>query len=368
MTKQLGRKVIDQLTPYVPGKPIEDVKREYGIQEVTRLASNENAFGPSSKAIEAMKEAVNSSWLYPEPTCRNLREKLGALYGLSPEKFVTGNGADHLITLTAMAFIDEGDEVIYSTPTFGSYRESTLTMGGTPVEVPLTEDYIYNLDGILEKITDKTKLVYICNPNNPTGTILEPSQIEAFLKKVPAHVLVVIDEAYVEFINKDNYRTGVDFIKDGHQVLVLRTFSKLYGIAGTRIGYAMGNEDALAPLNAVRPTFEVNRIAVAGAEATLDDLSYSKEVLSQMQSEIERVGKEYTEMGFEVIGDNANFIFVDIKEDAAEMSEALLKKGLIIRPCTPWRLTTHIRISIGTPEQNDLLIDTIKEIRKAELV
>jgi len=368
MTKQLGRKVIDQLTPYVPGKPIEDVKREYGIKKVTRLASNENAYGPSPKAIEAMKEAVQNSWLYPEPTCRSLREKLGALYGLSPEKFVTGNGADHLITLITMAFINEGDEVIYSSPTFGSYRESTLMMGGKPVEVPLTEDYVYNLDGILEKVSEKTKMIYICNPNNPTGTILQPSQIENFLKQVPSHVVVVLDEAYVEFIKKENYRTGVDFIKDGHQILTLRTFSKLYGLAGTRVGYVMGSENLLAPLQAVRPTFEVNRIAIAGAEATLDDLSHSEDVLQKVQSEIDRVSKEYTALGFDVVGEHANFIFVDTKEDAAELSEALLKKGLIVRPCTPWGLTNHVRISIGTPEQNDLLIESIKEIKNTEVV
>src|SRR5699024_10417517 len=151
------------------------------------------------------KEAVHNSWLYPEPTCRNVREKLAALYDLSSEVFVIGNGADHLITLIGKAFIDEGDEVIYSSPTFMSYKESALGMGGIPVEVPLTDDYGYNLRGILDAITDQTKLIYVCNPNNPTGTILQPEHIEDFLKKIPSHVLVVLDEAYVDFIREKDY-------------------------------------------------------------------------------------------------------------------------------------------------------------------
>jgi len=362
MGKNLGRKVIDQLTPYVPGKPIEDVKREYGIKEVTRLASNESPYGASPKAIEAMKEAVHNSWLYPEPTCRNLREKLAALYDLSSEAFVIGNGADHLITLIGKAFIDEDDEVIYSSPTFMSYKESALAMGGIPVEVPLTDDYGYNLQGILDAITDQTKLIYVCNPNNPTGTFLQPEHIEDFLKKVPAHVLVVLDEAYVDFIREKDYATGIDFIKKGYQVLSLRTFSKLHGLAGTRVGYAIGNEDILDPLKAVRPTFEVNRIAIAGAEASLDDPSYSENVLQKIISETDRLSKVYQEAGFDVIGTHANFMFVDVKQDALDITESLLQRGLIVRPCTPWGLKTHLRITVGTPEQNDHLIQAIKEL------
>lgn len=368
MGKRLWRKEIDQLTPYVPGKPIEDVKREYGITKVIRLASNESPYGPSPKAIEAMKEAVHNSWLYPEPTCRNLREKLAELYDLSPEEFVVGNGADHLISLIGQAFINKGDEVIYGAPTFMSYRESALSMGGIPVQVPLTDDYVYDLEAILEAITEKTKLIYICNPNNPTGTILQPDRLVQFLKQVPSHVLVILDEAYVDFIMEKDYLTGTDLIKEGYKILSLRTFSKLHGLAGTRVGYAMGSEDVLAPLKAVRPTFEVNRIAIAGAEASLDDLSYSKDVLQKIISETERLSNVYKESGFDVIGTHANFMFIDVKKETSDVSEALLKKGLIVRPCTPWGLKTHLRITIGTPEQNDQLIRAIKEIMNMESV
>src|SRR5699024_2926209 len=198
MNKTLWRKGIDGMVPYVPGKPIEDVKREYGVEKITRLASNENPLGPSPKAIEAMQKAAADSWLYPEPTGMALREKLADFYQLDPEQFVIGNGADHLISLICSAFINEGDEVIYSAPTFVSYRESTIAMGGTPVEMPLTSDYVYDVDAILNAVTDRTKVIFICNPNNPTGTILSPGKLRNFLDQVPPHVLIVLDEAYAE--------------------------------------------------------------------------------------------------------------------------------------------------------------------------
>lgn len=364
MANELWRKGIDQLTPYVPGKPIEDVKREYGVEKVTKLASNENPLGPSPRAIEAMQETVANGWLYPEPTGMGLREKLADWYHMDLEQFVLGNGADHLLSLISGAFTNEGDEVIYCMPTFPSYRKSILAMGGTPVEVPLTADYVYDLDAILEAVTDRTKMIFICNPNNPTGTILEPEVLKAFLEKVPSHVLTVLDEAYAEFIREEHYPTGKDYIQGGHQIIALRTFSKLYGLAGTRIGYALGSEELLAPVKAVRPTFEVNRVALAGAEATLEDLSYSKETLQTITEEADRLKAIYRDAGFDVVDTHTNFMFVDVKTDAEQFSDALLRKGIIIRPCTPWGLKTHVRITIGSPEQNDLLIEAIKEIKE----
>lgn len=362
MSKELWRNGIDQLIPYVPGKPIEEVKREFGIEKITRLASNENSFGPSPKAVQAMQEAVVDSWLYPDPTGIGVRERLASLHGISPDQFVLGNGADHLITLLGSAYINEGDEVIYCAPTFGSFRTSTVIMGGVPVELPLTDDFTYDLDAMLDAITDKTKLLYVCNPNNPTGTILKEGALEEFLKQVPSHVLVVLDEAYAQFISDENYTKGIDLIKKGYPIITLRTFSKLYGLAGTRIGYVMGNEDVLGAMKTVRPTFEVNRVALAGAKATLDDLTYSEETLKTIIGEIRRLTDVYSNLGFNVIDSHANFIFMDLKQDAGHLTEELLKKGLIIRPCTPWGLETYARISIGTPEENDLLVNEIKQL------
>lgn len=281
---------------------------------------------------------------------------------MDPEQVVIGNGADHLITLITGAFMDEGDEAVYSTPTFPSYRSAVLAMGGKPVEMPLTEDYAFDLDAILQAVTDRTKVIFICNPNNPTGAILEPGALGRFLEQVPSHVLTVLDEAYAEFIRDEDYPIGRDYIQAGHQLITLRTFSKLYGLAGTRVGYALGSEEVLAPIKMVRPTFEVNRIALAGAEATLDDLSYSKEVLRIISGEADRMTAIYRELGFDVADTHANFMFVDVKTNAEELSLELLKKGIIIRSCTPWGLDTHVRITIGTPEENNQLAQAIKQI------
>lgn len=362
MSKNLWRKGIGQIVPRVPGKPIEEVQQELGIETVTRLASNENPYGASPKAIKAMQEAVTDSWLYPEPSCFGIRERLGKLYDRSPDEFVIGNGADHLITLFGTAYLNEGDEVIYCAPTFGSFRISTLLMGGKPVELPLTTDFTYDLDAMLEAITNKTKLIYICNPNNPTGSLLEKGEVERFLKQVPSHVVVILDEAYGEFIREQDYPTGIDLIKKDYPIITLRTFSKLYGLAGTRVGYAIGNEEVLAPLKSVRPTFEVNRIAIAGVEATLDDLSYSEDILKLIVNEVDRLTEVYTNMGFEVVESHTNFIFMNVKQNADQLTQDLLRKGLIIRSCTPWGLENHVRITIGTPEQNNLLINAIKSI------
>ncbi|MEH7385670.1 histidinol-phosphate transaminase [Bacillus sp. JJ1521] len=368
MTRNLFRKGIDKLTPYVPGKPIEDVKREYGVKEITRLASNENPFGPSPKAIEEMKKTIGDSWLYPEPSCRTLREKLAVLNELSIGNFVVGNGADHLITMVGNAFINDSDEIIYCTPTFTSYREITLLMGGIPVEIPLTKDYVYDLDSILAAVTERTKLIFICNPNNPTGTIVQKEKLEWFLTQLPEHVIVVLDEAYVEFIRESDYTTGTELIKAGHRIIALRTFSKLYGLAGARVGYAIGKEKILAPLRAVRQTFAVNRFGIAGAEATLDDLNYSNEVLQHIQKEVTRITKEFQALDYEVVESHANFIFMDVKEDASKVSDYLLRKGLIIRPCKAWGLNTHIRVTVGTQMQNDNLIIALKEMKKIGVV
>lgn len=364
MVKGLWRDGIDGLTPYVPGKPIEEVKRTYGLERVTKLASNENPLGPSPKAIDAMQKAVADSWLYPDPTGTGLREKLAHLYQLHPEQVVIGSGADHLITLITSAFMNEGEEAIYCTPTFPSYRSAVLSMGGNPVEIPLTADYAFDLDAILDAVTGRTKVIFICNPNNPTGTILGPEALNHFLKQVPSHVITVLDEAYAEFIRETDYPIGRDYMLDGHQQLItLRTFSKLYGLAGTRVGYALGSEAILEPIKMVRPTFEVNRPALAGAEATLDDLSYSKEALRIISTEADRLTTVYRELGFDVVDTHANFIFVNVKTNAEDLSEALLKRGIIIRSCAPWGLDTHVRITIGTPEANDELIHALKEIQ-----
>ncbi|KAB7704037.1 histidinol-phosphate transaminase [Bacillus aerolatus] len=364
MTRELWRSNVTQLKPYIPGKAIEEVKRELGLEDVIRLASNENPYGPSPKAVEAMQKALLESQLYPEATSGELREKLGALYNLGTDQFLVANGADNIITLVGTAYINPSDEIIYCTPTFAAYETITLLMGGIPVAVPLNEDYTYNLEGILASTNEKTKLIFICNPNNPTGTIVEDDKLEAFLKQVPPHVIVVLDEAYVEFIGREEYRTGVDFVKAGYQVMFIRTFSKLYGLAGTRIGYVAARKEYIEPVQAVREPFAANRMAHAGALAALDDEAYKNKSLQENKREMAKLMKEFQSFGYHVTESYANFLFVDMKEDVIQLSQALMQEGILIRPCAAWGLKTHARITVGTPQQNERLIEALQKVNQ----
>ncbi|RST77134.1 histidinol-phosphate transaminase [Siminovitchia acidinfaciens] len=366
MKKKLWRDSVHTLTPYVPGKPIEDVQRELGLDKVIRLASNENPFGPSPKALSAMADAVKDSWLYPEPTCRELRQKLAEKYGLTEGQFLVGNGADHIITLIGNAYINAGDEVIYCEPTFSSYEAITRLMDGVPMPVYSKSNYETDLDAILKVVTNRTKLIFICNPNNPTGTVVDTKDLIAFFKKLPNHVIVVLDEAYVEYMN-DSYQTGVDFIKAEYPVIAIRTFSKYYGLAGARVGYAIAKEERLEPMQAVKQTFAVNRIAIAGAVASLEDEVYGKGVLSETKKEMQRLKSGLESLGYGVTDSQANFLFVDFKTDITDLFKKLMHKGILIRPCSAWSLNTHARVTIGTAEQNTKLLTALSQINQLEV-
>ncbi|AOV07446.1 histidinol-phosphate transaminase [Sporosarcina ureilytica] len=362
------RKYVKQIAPYVPGKSIEAVKKEFNLDAVLRLASNENPLGPSSKAVDAMQQAMAESHLYPDPTAAELREKLATIYGVLPEQIITGNGADNVISFVISAFVNEGDEVLYCTPTFPAYRSTTLLMGGKPVEVPLTKELTFDLDSLKENITDKTKLIFICNPNNPTGTIVESNALEQFIASVPEHVTVILDEAYIEYVRKENYLTGIDFFKKGYPVITIRTFSKFYSLAGLRVGYAVASEEMLAPMLRLREPFAVNRPAIAAAVATLDDTEFTEDHFEMNEAEKLALSEKMEELGFTVYPSSTNFLFIHIKSDAQELFNALLKKGIIIRPCTGWGYDEYVRISIGTKEQNELLLSTLKQLESVKTV
>ncbi|TDK60246.1 aminotransferase class I/II-fold pyridoxal phosphate-dependent enzyme [Bacillus salipaludis] len=239
-----------------------------------------------------------------------------------------------------------------------------MLMEGTTIEVPLLENHTYNLEGILTAINENTKLIFICNPNNPTGTILAENELELFLKSIPPHVIVVLDEAYVEFIDRERYRTGIDYVKEGYPVIFVRTFSKLYGLAGTRIGYAAARVEYIETIQAVREPFSANRIAHAGALAALDDQEYINKSLRENKREMLELTNKLKTLGFDVIESHANFLFVDMKEHVMVLSQALMQEGILIRPCIAWGLQSHARISIGTSEQNKLLIKSLKKLEK----
>jgi len=360
--KNLVRKGIMDLKPYIPGKPIEDVKRELGLKEVIKLASNETSVGPSPLAVEAIKKEVENINLYPEATSKLLREKLADKLKIDKEMIIYGNGADDVIDLIGMAFIDEGDEVITCETTFPAYRTAVKIMGGKFILVKL-KDFRFDLEEIIKRINEKTKMIFLCNPNNPTGTIITKEEVSAFMRKVPQDVIVVFDEAYYDYVEDKNYPNSLSYILEGKNVIVIRTFSKIAGIAGVRVGYAIAHQELISYLRRVVNPFTTNRLAQVAALASLDDEKHYKEVLKSNHEGKKYLYRELDKLEFLYVPTETNFIFVDVKKDSEVIFEKLLKKGVIIRPGKPYGCSNFIRVTIGTSYENKKFIQAIREIK-----
>jgi len=359
--KILVRNGVLDLSPYIPGKPIEDVKRELGLKEVIKLASNETSIGPSPLAIEAIiKEAKNIN-LYPEATSRLLREKLSEKLKIDKEMIICGNGADDVIDLVGMSFINEGDEVITSETTFPAYRTAVKIMGGKFISVKL-KDFRYNLAEIANRINEKTKMIFLCNPNNPTGTILTKEEINRFMKKIPKDIIVVFDEAYCDYVENKNYVNGLQFVLEGKNVIVIRTFSKIAGIAGVRVGYAIARQELIGYLRRVVNPFTTNRLAQVAALASLDDEEHRQRVLNSNHEGKKYLYKALNKLGFFYVPTETNFIFIDLKEDSEIVFEKLLKKGVIIRSGKPYGCPNFVRVTIGILYENQKFIKSLIEV------
>jgi len=354
------RGIID-LKPYIPGKPIEEVKRELGLKEVIKLASNETSVGPSPLAIEAIKKEIRNINLYPEGSSSLLREKLAHSLSIDKEMIIIGNGEDDIIDLIGMAFINEGDEVITGEITFPAYETAAKIMGGKLISVKL-KDYTYDLEEIARRINKKTKIIFICNPNNPTGTIVDKEAVDRFTKQVPEDVVVVFDEAYYDYVEDKNYPNSLSYVLEEKNVIILRTFSKIAGIAGVRIGYGIAKPELIGYLNRVVNPFTTNRLAQVAALASLDDEEHRKKVLRSNQEGKKYLYRELKEIDLFYLPTEANFIFIDLKEDTEVIFEKLLKKGVIIRPGETWGCPNFIRVTIGTPYENEKFIHALKEI------
>lgn len=359
--KDFAREEIRDLRVYVPGKPIEEVKRELGLTEVYKLASNENAWGPSPKAISAMTESLKTISRYPESGAYELNQELADVYKLSMDSFLFGNGSDQLVQLIAIAFFRENDEVIMGHPSFPRYDTVALMMGAEPVMVPLQEGY-YPLENILEKINEKTKAIFLCNPNNPSGTVRTGEDLKRFVEAVPKDILLVFDEAYFEFYNEG--LSGLTFLQEDRPVIVLKTFSKAYGLAGVRLGYAISHPEIIDALNRVREPFNVNSVAQAGALAALKDQDYLAEIVKKNKVGIEYLTAKLTNLGVKVLPSRTNFVLGFFGRDAKELSDRLLRKGLIVRPGAGFGEPDAIRITVGTEEENEKLVKALEEIYK----
>lgn len=342
---------------YEPGKPIEYVARELGLDPdgIIKLASNENPFGPSPRAVEAAGRALRQGQLYPDGGCYELRLKLAARHGLAPEQFVVGNGSNEIIELLGHVLLGPGDEVVMGDPAFVVYKLVTLLFGARAVEVPL-RDWKHDLPALAAAVTPRTKLVCVCSPNNPTGTANTAEEIVAFVRCLPEHVVAVIDEAYVEYLSAPPDLTPL--VREGRKIVCLRTFSKIFGLASLRVGYGYGAPELIALLNRVRQPFNVNAIGQAAACAALEDREFTDHCASETRAGLADLQRGFAALGLEWVPSVANFLLVRVGDGMAAF-EALQRRGIIVRPVRSYGLPEWIRVTVGTREQNERLVSEL---------
>jgi histidinol-phosphate aminotransferase len=342
------------------------VERELGLSDIIKMASNENPLGPSPLAVEAMKAAMGQIHLYPDAECYELRRAVAESLSISPDHLIFGNGGEEIITLIGKAFINEGDPCVISRDVYDAYETIVRIMGGTICYSDLVQHRI-DLRDMFKKIDEKTKLVFICNPMNPTGTIVTRQGLEHFLEKIPSKTLVVLDEAYFHFASDRNYPNGIDYVRQGKNIIVLRTFSKVYGLGGIRIGYGVADPELIQCLRLVKEPFNVNMLAQVAALAALRDEDHVTKTLHLVRTERAFLYDELRAMGIEFVPSEANFVWIDVGMDARVLFQQMLKRGVIIRPGDIWNLPNFIRLTIGTREQNARFIKSLKEIRQGSV-
>ncbi len=351
---------IKNITPYVPGKPLEELERELGITGSIKLASNENPLGPSPKAVSAVKKALEGLNRYPDGSGYYLSQALSKKFNVDISQIILGNGSNELIELAIRTFVQPGDEVISAEQSFVVYRMVTQAVGGTNIIVPMKDDR-HDLDAMADRITDKTKLIFIANPNNPTGTMNTQAEMDRLMNRVPDHVIVATDEAYFEYVTHADYPDSLDYLKSGKNVLALRTFSKIYGLAGLRIGYGLTTASIAEFMNKVRQPFNTNTLGQIGALAALSDRRHVERSIASNNEGKQFLYQSFTQMGVPFIKTETNFIMFETPFDAKELYERLLKTGVIIRPMGGKRL----RVTIGLPEENKRFVDELKKIVQA---
>ena len=359
--KARARREIFKLKPYTPGKPIDEVKRELGLDDIIKMASNENPLGPSPRAVEAISNMLSQIHLYPDANCFNLKNRLASIYEMPASGILIGNGSDELLKLLAETFLESGDQIIYAKPTFSEYEFTALIMGAECVEVPLI-DFTHDLQAMLDAITPKTKIIIICNPNNPTGTIVNRMQIKDFMDQVPDEVLVVFDEAYCEYVESSEFTSGLAYVKEGRNVLVFRTFSKIYGLAALRVGYTLTSTAIAQAVERVMEPFNVNSPAQVGALAALDDQEHVQRSQALNSRGKQYLYNEFERMGLSYVPTEANFIFLDTGKNCQEVFKGLLQLGVIVRTGDIFGFPTFIRVTVGTAEENQRFINSLQKV------
>jgi histidinol-phosphate aminotransferase len=362
------RSSIADLVPYEPGKPIEEVQRELGLDRVVKLASNEGTFGPFPAALEALERQAPELNRYPDGGAYALRAAIAERHGVRFEQVAVGSGADGVIDCLSQAVLEEGDEIVCGWPSFPSYVIDAIKLGARPVRVRLSE-HRHDLDALLDAIGERTKLVYVCIPNNPTGTTNTREELTRFLDQVPGHVVTVLDQAYSEYIDDPAYPDGIEeYFKTGRRVVVLRTFSKIYGLAGLRVGYGIAPENVVIEIGKVRRAFDVSSAAQVAALASLGDERELVRRRAQCTAERTRLVEILERSGFDVAGPPvANFVYADTGSDARAVFDALLHEGVIVRPLNAFGSETAIRVTVGTAEENAFLAQALERVAAAAM-
>ncbi|OQA21525.1 MAG: Histidinol-phosphate aminotransferase [Actinobacteria bacterium ADurb.Bin346] len=355
------KKWLNELPEYVAGRTIEEIKAAYNISNVYKLASNENLFGPCEAVKKILSENIGTVNYYPDSDAREVRQKIADHYKIRPENIIMGNGTDQIIEMICDCFIDEGDNVVTADPNFLIYEKSARKCGGTIVKVPL-QDFKQDIKGIMKKVNENTKIVFIASPHNPSGTIITKNEFEYLLDKVKQDVLVVMDEAYCEYLDDAEKFDTISYVSERPNLAVLRTFSKIYGLAGLRIGYGISSADIIADLNRIRMPFNISSLAQKAACAAIDDCEYILKIRDTVKAEREKFAEALKKEGIGFIKSCANFMLISTEGKTREIVEELLKKGFIVRPGENLGMPGYIRVSFATPEIDDLFLKNLIKI------
>jgi histidinol-phosphate aminotransferase len=363
--KDLAKDHVHRLRPYIPGKPIEILERQLGVKNALKFASNENPLGPSPLALKAIRESNHLLNRYPDSSSYFLREKLAERFGFPIEQFIVGNGTTQLIELVCHLFLGSGDEAVIADPSFLMYPICIELMGAKAVMVPL-KNYRHDLPAMAKAVTPRTRVVFICNPNNPTGTIVTKPEVKEFFSNIPENVIVVFDEAYHEYVEHKEYPDAMEYLREGKLVVVLRTFSKVYALAGLRVGYGVASGEMIALLNAVSIPFTATCLGQVAALASLNDEKQIGRSLKVNSEGMEFLTDRFSRMGLGVVESYANFMAVDLKTDAKEACAELERKALIIRAVGIGLPASFARITVGTQRENERLVEGLKEVLRGK--
>jgi len=359
--RTLANRYISDLTPYQPGKPIEEVERELGISSIIKLASNENPLGASPTAIAAAQKALQKSHIYPDGGCYELKQKLARFLNVLPTQLTIGNGSENILEMIVKSYLTQGSSAVISQYAFLTIPLLIQSYGATIISVPAI-NFSHDIHAMIKAVQSNTRILFIVNPNNPTGTFTNATDLKFLLESIPPTILVVLDEAYHEYIDRDDYPNSLALLKQYPNLIITRTFSKAYGLAGLRLGYAISSDEIADILNRARLPFNINSIAAAAGEAALHDQNHIQKSILLNSEGMQQLLSELINLNIHIISSLGNFITIDVKTSATDIYQKLLYQGIIVRPLNAYDMPSHIRVTIGTAQENERFLKSLREV------